>query len=282
MKDDEILHVGSSFEMTEFIGNDLLIGVPFDAPEDFKRRIWAAANSYLYGNKSTDYFLRQYGEHWNFERPSRGRRRMANFLRLCAIEAESIHFGIVNGKDRTGCCVGLMAAEFTLGRIITTYKSVAFNLVQGYVFESAALMRLILEQLAWAYAIRRSEDGSFFEVSSTKCITGLKTIYPTAGKLYSQLSDYTHINPKLHPQFLDTSEDVVAICYRQHELCARFAVKFGELVDLFRVVLEATSFDYIDKPLAWIRNEQGELEIVSGRPFIDNIQNYSGLLDDEA
>lgn len=132
MSKNEILYVGSSFEMTEFIGDDLLIGVPFDAPQEFKKRIWAAARSYQFGNKSTDYFLRTYGKYWKFERASTSRRRMADFLRLCIIEAESAHGEIMNGNSREDCCAGLMAAEITLGRHVVTFRSAVFSLVQGY------------------------------------------------------------------------------------------------------------------------------------------------------
>ena len=113
--EDEILFLGSSFELTEFIGgDDLKIGVPFDAPEEFKRKVFAAARCYSFGNESTDYFYKRYAENWKFERPSLSRRKMVLFLRGCICEADSVYGEIMNGVERKNICMGLFAAEVAL------------------------------------------------------------------------------------------------------------------------------------------------------------------------
>jgi hypothetical protein len=50
----------------------------------------------------------------------------------------------------------------------------AYGLVRKeYIFETDAVVRLILEQLAWAYAVYSAPDNDVFKVSPTKCITRL-------------------------------------------------------------------------------------------------------------
>ena len=67
MTEEQYLMLSGRFEDTEFIGNSMMVlGVPFDAPEEFKQRVWAAAQSYVVGNRSMDYFYKRYGQEAKF------------------------------------------------------------------------------------------------------------------------------------------------------------------------------------------------------------------------
>lgn len=64
---------------------------------------------------------------------------------------------------------------------------------RGAFFESAAIARMILEQIAWANSVDPLEDfESVQKTSATKSIGPLKDKFDGAGRLYGWLSVHTH------------------------------------------------------------------------------------------
>lgn len=279
--EDECLYVCYSPELTEFLGGDgdVAIGVPFDSPLEFKKRVFAAARCYVFGNESTDYFYKRYSKHWNFERPSVDLRVLGEFLRKCSSESECVASEVFNGISRDGTCVGLFGAEACIGRLVTTFKMTTFMILQGNLYESAALLRLGFEQIAWSYHVKDYLDNSFLKVNPTRCISSLKEINPAAGRIYSVLSDYTHINPKLQSQYLDFSGDMVGINRKDFENCKRIAVYFGVVIDIYRIVMEKISFDFVKKPEACFKTKDGIVDIDPDRPFLENIEIYKQKIE---
>jgi hypothetical protein len=155
-------------------------------------------------------------------------------------------------------------------------------LLHGFLYEASALMRVVLEQIAWAWAIHKRDDDGIFSVSSTKSVSALKSIIKTAGKKYSILSDYTHINPDLQHQYIDFSDEYAAVVHRQHERSAQMAVNLGYLVDNYRVVTERISFEYVQKPKAWSLNEDGEVTLEENRKFVQYVDQYSNKVYKDA
>jgi hypothetical protein len=270
--DETWLTVGDSFEFSEFIGGMVTVGVPFDAPVEFKRRVYAAAQSYVSGNKSVDYFLKRYGADKEFPRPSPSERSLCNFLRGVKYEAHSVYRELTSEVERVSR-LGLFAAEVCLARTLTTIRMSCFMLLHGYLYEAAALMRVVLEQTAWAWSVHERDDDAIFSVSPTKSISALKAIISDAGKKYSLLSDYTHINPALQVEYLDFSGECPALLHSQHERSAQMAVMLGRLVDDYRVTAERISIDCIARPVAWKRSE-GTWIVNEERPFPRLVDAY--------
>lgn len=271
--DEEWLTVGDSFEFSEFIGGMVTVGVPFDAPIEFKRRVFAAAQSYVSGNKSVDYYLKRHGVDKEFSRPSPSERSLCNFLRSVKYEANSVYRELTSEIERVSR-LGLFAAEACLARTFITIRMSCFMLLHGYLYEAAALMRVILEQVAWAWSIHDRDDDAIFSVSPTKSISALKAVIADAGKKYSLLSDYTHINPKLQVEYIDLSGECPMLLHSQHERSAQMAVMLGRLVDDYRVTTERVSYEYIAKPVAWKRDEKGAWILNDERPFPRLVDAY--------
>ena len=95
--------------------------------------------------------------------------------------------------------------EATFSRLPTTFKSIHFHIKFGYYYESFALIRLVLEQLAFAYTASRVSEG-FLEdfLSPTESIKYLKELIKDAGKLYGSLSKKSHIDKSTIPKYLET------------------------------------------------------------------------------
>ncbi len=271
--DDAWLTVGDSFEFSEFIGGMVTVGVPFDAPAEFKKRVYAAAQSYVVGNKSVDYFLKRYGDRKEFSRPSPSERSLCDFLRAVKHEADSVYRELTSDVERASR-LGLFAAEVCLARTFTTIRMACFMLLRGYLYEAAALMRVVLEQIGWAWSIHQRDDDGIFLVNPTKSISALKSVIPDAGKKYSLLSDYTHIKPELQKEYIDFSGDCPTLLHSQHERSAQMAVMLGRLVDDYRVVAERVSFDCIAEPVAWRKNPEGDFVLNNDRPFVQLVDRY--------
>lgn len=259
MTEEQHLTLSGRFEDIEFIGNSMMVlGVPFDAPEEFKQRVWAAAQSYVVGNRSMDYFYKRYGGEANFPRPPENRRKLSSILRQCSYEVERVASQFANGVERQSY-LGLFAAESALLRLSVSFEYAAFLLMQGAVYESAAALRLCLEQTAWAYDVYTLDDKTLFERNPTKSVSKLKEIDSRAGRLYSLLSDYTHIQPKLQRDYLDFSGKYTAVVFRDFDAALKLSELHVQLVDLYVLVSERISHEYFAETKAWSRNEDGDL-----------------------
>ena len=274
MDEEQYLTLSGRFEDIEFIGNSMtILGVPFDAPEEFKQRVWAAAQSYVVGNRSMDYFYKRYGDKANFPRPPESRRKLSSTLSRCSHEVDRVAAQLANGVERKSY-LGLFAAESALLRLSVSFKYAAFLLMQGATYESAAALRLCLEQIAWSYDIHRLDSKILFDKNTTKSVSKLKELDEKAGRLYSLLSDYTHIQPKLQRDYLDFSGKYAAVVFRDFDAALKLSEVYVQLVDLYVLAAERISHEYFAEIKAWSRNEDGELVRNSGYSCLKAMRNW--------
>ena len=262
-EEEPYLYLSGRFEDIEFIGNSMFtLGVPFDAPKDFKQRLWAAAQSYILGNRSMDYFYKRYGDQAEFSRPTENRRKLSSMLRLCSFSLERISSQFTNGVDRTST-LGLFASESALLRLSMSFKYAAFLLMQGATYESSSVLRLCLEQIAWAYDVHLLDDDSLFDKSPTKSISKIKEIDPSSGRIYSLLSDYTHVHPKLQRTYLDFSLEYASVIYRDYDAALKLCDLYVKIVDLYVRTSELISHRYFTEIRSWTVGENGQLAPVA-------------------
>jgi hypothetical protein len=181
----------------------LSVAVPYRTTESFRKLIWAAMATYGFGNSSVDHVLRRYGFMWD-RRADKSFQHEPRIIALRSI-AEAAN-EIANALDRVtvGSGLGPLCAKAALCRLEASFKA-AYGLVRReYIFETDAVVRLILEQIAWAFAIHSVPDDEVFSLSSTKCIGRLKTIFPECGVLYGALSEWAHIDPSLAQKYVDS------------------------------------------------------------------------------
>jgi len=88
---EQALLVTTDFDEMEFVGTGpLSIGMPFDAPQEFKSMLLAAATCYLWGNSSVDHVLRRYPEMLERARPSEEERQLQQTLRAALNAASDV------------------------------------------------------------------------------------------------------------------------------------------------------------------------------------------------
>lgn len=142
--------------------------------------------------------------------------------------------------------VGVFGASLALERLAPSFFSAHFLYLMGHRYEGHAVARLILEQIAWAYAAHQIDDLAFLEnIETTKSIGALKRFAPEAGRLYGFLSTKTHIDYSSHMEFLrvEGGQNVVLHAQPHYDEYAEVILR---LADLFGLVWEVSQATYLD------------------------------------
>lgn len=183
----------NDFYEMEMVGDQMmLVAVPIHAPAELKKRILGAVKSYHAGLSSVDYTIKRYGERWKFADPSDDEIAFVRTLSDVDARIANLVDDLGSGSARPDC-IGLFAAESALVRLKPTFRSALILISQGHAFEAAAVVRLLLEQIAWAFAVYGLFDkAEVLQQSSTDAISKLKKYAPFVGRLYGALSKQTH------------------------------------------------------------------------------------------
>lgn len=252
------------------------IGVLFCAPIELKSRVLAAHASFLGGYRSIDYVLKRYQKAWNLQEADSEKKAFFIYLDEIKKEVNNVSSLFSNGIDRPEN-IGLMAAETSLMRSKASFDATLLLIKQNYVFEAFALSRLIFEQISWAFCANSlSDEDQILNLVPTKCISSLKEIIPNAGRIYGYLNEYTHLNPKHHNMYLGVENSRYYVQFRlpEHNEFATFFLML--ITDIYRIVGEMISFDFIEKPSACKKMANGEVHIIEDRPFNRIIDQFQG------
>jgi hypothetical protein len=162
---------------------------------------------------------------------------------------------------------GVFTAAMVLERLPSSFFSAHFLYRLGHRFEGHAISRLILEQIAWAYAAHSINEVVVIEgIEATRAISELKRFAPEVGRLYGFLSAKTHIGYSSHLEFLGT-ENGKNVVFHAHPRYIEFAEIVLSLGDLYGLVWELSQFAYIKDPEA-VELRDGNVLPRSDRPFL--------------
>jgi hypothetical protein len=154
--------------------------------------------------------------------------------------------GRLRTAGRPDPTVGIFGSSLVLERLPASFFCAHFMYRMGHRYEGHAVARLILEQLAWAYAAHDSDDMAFIEaVETTRSISVLKQFVPEAGRLYGFLSNKTHIDYSTHHEFLTVEGDRNVVLHAKPDF-PQFAEIMLRLADLFVLVWEVSQAPYLD------------------------------------
>lgn len=162
---------------------------------------------------------------------------------------------------------GVFGASLVLERLPYSFFSAHILYRLGHRYEGHAVARLILEQIAWAYAAYTMDDLEDIDrIVTTKSISRLKSFVPETGILYGFLSDKTHIDYRNHPEFIQTDTGKNVIVYAQ-PVFKEYAIVMLNLADLFGIVWEVSQLDYLAEVEA-IRVSGDDIALNPSRPFL--------------
>lgn len=169
--------------------------------------------------------------------------------------------------------MGVFGSSLALERLPASFFSAHLLYRLGQRYEGHAVSRLILEQIAWAYAAHLMTDINNIEtIETTKAISQLKQIAPDVGKLYGFLSKKTHIDHQSHREFLAVADGQNMVLHAQAEHL-EYARVILQLADLFGLVWELSQTSYIEEPETIVRTSSGS-EVRNDRPFLKKMCHH--------
>ncbi len=127
--------------------------VPSNSDLEFRKFIWAAMATYAFGNKSIDNVLKRYDYAWQeWKKGAYERDPLILSLRGMFRIINKVSYDLEKTKVENS--LSSICAKAALCRLEASFKA-AYGLVRKeYIFETDAVAKVILEQLAWAYSAK--------------------------------------------------------------------------------------------------------------------------------
>lgn len=170
---------------------------------------------------------------------------LCDSYRLAADSMEAARTRL-NPDGRPDPTLGVFAAEIALSRLSASFKSAHLLYRLGHVTDGHAIMRVILEQIAWAYVAGGLQDeAELAALQPTKMISRLKDLYPGAGRIYGVLNSKTHLEIGEHRRRVERGRDQLRIVQTEPAALEGSSVLLV-LCDIWLAVWEATQADFLD------------------------------------
>jgi hypothetical protein len=216
--------------------------------ENLQLNVRAAVVASTLRLSSIDYARRRYLPSHEIQEPSEeDSPRAAYTTAYCSAKAYMSHLTEkLRTTGRPDPSVGVFGASLVLERLASSFFCAHFLYRMGHKYEGHAVARLILEQIAWAYAAHQSDDLDFVEkIETTRSIGALKHFVPEAGRLYGFLSTKTHIDYSSHMEFLRVEDGKNVVLHAQPHY-EEYAEVILLLADIFGLVWEVSQNAYLD------------------------------------
>jgi hypothetical protein len=255
------------------------VGLPAGSPERLKRYVMAAVQTYHIGNKSVDHVLKTYSKGWKLDEivpPVQ-----ALISRACSIAktgTRDAHRRLHVFYKPAHC--GTTSAWAALLRLQATIRSIVFTIRQAFHFETACLLRLYLEQLAWISAVYSLDDiDAIFATEPRKCISTLKRLFAGAGFVYGYLSEKAHLTPEQTTRYITSESGQLSASMVVRDYARLDAYVLLTLSDWYIVLCDLTLSQHTDvSESAVVRRETG-WEPDPDRPFLKTLQEFKVLLE---
>ncbi|MEA4849273.1 MAG: hypothetical protein VB106_18730 [Clostridiaceae bacterium] len=219
----------------------LTVGVPYNSPERFIKNVYAGACASNLGLSSIDYTYKKHVKGQNLGEDS------DDFDDKLLKVTSSLKHGVIDVLEylmsiKKPDIPSLFAAGAAYVRLQNTFKGAVLCLRTGLYFETLAMERIILEQLAWIYKVH-NYDGDYFKILPNKCISSLNSLIPSVGITYGVLSNKLHIEPLSTLDYISTENNNLNVVLRDNKQTIKNAYLLLKIYDIFCIVGE---FIYAD------------------------------------
>lgn len=276
---DDLLKNDINLEDFILFGSPFItIGIPYYFPEIYYKKTYAGAVACSLGLNSVDWTYKRYVEHLTFL--DQDYQIEAKFIEVLhsikqAVGKQIEYYTSIDKPD----IPSLFASSAAYYRLKNTFKAVILCLRTDLYFETLALERMIIEQLAWIFTIHNYQ-GDFFQVNPTSCISNLKNLIPGIGKVYGQLSERTHIKPNTTKEYIKILENDLGVVLRDRNQTIRNTRALLNIYDLFCIIGEYIIRNYINEYRYVKKDDNGDYVISERRPSIEFQKNQNAKLDE--
>jgi hypothetical protein len=163
---------------------------------------------------------------------------------------------------------GAVCAEAALARLPATYFAAGLLLRTGHLYEAHAVLRLLVEQVAWAFGVSEAtSEGQARGTSVTKSVSRLREVLPYVGPLYGLLSSKTHMGLESHYGFLDWSGEYVKVKLTHGTDAWAVGWILLQAADAWAVAYERTQLPFMISMENWV-GEGPNIRLRPDRPFL--------------
>jgi hypothetical protein len=230
-----------------------VIGVNKDYPAKLREMISAAAITYQLQNKSIDNVRRTYLADVKYEEDPGGDRRVDRILRgeSLALVNASVEFlrqypTAISRQPTMGEWIG----DLTLLRVSYSFERAYAEADKGALYESVAIARMILEQIAWAYAVRDLDDvEQIRKKGTTRAIGEVARKFPVVGRLYGWMSNHAHWGYDAHVKVITHRDDFAGAIFASSEFKAVAYSMLLVLTDIHKKIFDSIVIGYPQKAL---------------------------------
>jgi hypothetical protein len=251
-------------------GSGYPVGMERESPAEFRRRILAAAISYQLRLKSIDYTLKRYvdADLYDGEEMLLGD-STSDYLR----ESVEVLMRELRNLHTAHPSFGEFGAEITLFRIPNCLDTARMLSNRGLLLEVLPILRLCVEMMAWSNtAFYLQDENQVMALSAQSCITNMKDVYPTAGKLYGYLSTFSHWGHVIHGHFLDFNTQEPGVGVLTASVRYR-AMALALCIVILDAVVEVVRRLYSDRSNILVKGVQGVLERNTARSAYGKLSN---------
>lgn len=243
--------------------------LPTESPDHLINNVRAALVASTLQLQSLDYAKKRYASS-DLDFQATVDQRLNIYENCYSASKDYIHRSLrkLRTLGRRDPTVDEFGSSLVLERLPTSFFSSHLLYRIGQKYEGHAVSRMILEQMAWAYAAADYSDlDKIKNISPTKSVSRLKEIYPQAGELYGYLSKKTHIDYSSHFEFLTVQSEKNVVLHSNSDF-QEYAKIIILLADIFGVVWEYSQRHYIDGFDSVKFDQQGKLSANSERSFV--------------
>jgi len=198
------------YDEIDVVGGEMwALGIPDTASPEFRRNAVGAAVASVVGLR-VDYALKRYvGPAEQYALPEVDKPFRAGLREVRRVVVAALASTMTNRGSQTEAA---FVADSAMIRLQNTFRGAVILIKSHLHFETSALLRLIVEQMAWAWAIHRYE-GDYWELEPQGCIRQLKIILPDIGRMYGQLSESAHVIPPTTLRYIRSSPDKITVYF---------------------------------------------------------------------
>lgn len=266
-----VLHEPFEFD---FIGDDIFtVGVPALAPAAFRHAIATAARAWLMEDPLVLAALERYGGIKLFQPPKRGYYPLFREIAYFVVRHIRAEIDRIMSVSPTPNQHGIFAARSALIRLQSSYLAACALMRQYLWVELACILKLILEQLAWSYAVRDLQGEKLFATKPSKSITCLKLFYPSADKMYGLLNETAHITPKLTAEYIEFETLAPSVYLASARYAARCAYFLLLATDVYLLVSEFVHAQHYDS-FHHLRLKAGGRASRTRRTFLSAVMRF--------
>lgn len=265
--DVEVRYLTASHDLDDYdilSTHALSVAVPYKTNESLRRLIWAAMVTYVFGNSSVDHVARRYGHLWE-KRKDKSFETDPRILLLRRTYEDVSTISSRLQKVPVDGTLGKVCSKSALCRLEATFKA-AYGLIRrSYVFETDAVVRMLLEQLAWAHQAHGTEESHLANLKPTKCITPFKAVFPSTGSFYGELSEGAHLDPSIVEHYLRFHSQGTDVVRRSQGDSQHSGYYFTALASVYLEVVQKLFSPFTDDEFAPI----AERLLVGHRTYCD-------------